>query len=200
MYQKIVKRIFDFFIALMLLVLTLPITLITGFILLFTNRGSVFFVQDRPGQHERIFKIIKFKTMNDRRDAKGDLLPDEIRLTKVGNLVRKTSIDELPQLTNVLRGDMSIVGPRPLLCEYLQLYDEVQRRRHNVKPGITGWAQINGRNAIGWESKFDYDIYYVNNLSFRLDLLIIWKTILKVFKSEGISSEGVATMEKFKGN
>ena len=200
MYQKIVKRIFDFFIALMLLVLTLPITLITGFILFFTNRGSVFFVQDRPGQHERIFKIIKFKTMNDRRDAKGDLLPDEIRLTKVGNLVRKTSIDELPQLTNVLRGDMSIVGPRPLLCEYLQLYDEVQRRRHNVKPGITGWAQINGRNAIGWESKFDYDIYYVNNLSFRLDLLIIWKTILKVFKSEGISSEGVATMEKFKGN
>jgi lipopolysaccharide/colanic/teichoic acid biosynthesis glycosyltransferase len=163
------------------------------------NKGKPFFFQPRPGKNSKIFKVIKFKTMTDQKDALGNLLPDEQRLTPIGNFVRKTSLDEIPQLINVIKGDMSLVGPRPLLVEYLPLYNQTQQRRHEVKPGITGWAQINGRNAIGWDKKFEYDIWYVDHLSFSLDVWILWLTIKKVFKREGISQDGQATMEKFKG-
>tara|TARA_Y100000817_G_scaffold267996_1_gene224865 strand:- start:41 stop:511 length:471 start_codon:yes stop_codon:yes gene_type:complete len=154
----------------------------------------------RPGKNERIFKIIKFKTMNDRKDANGNLLADEERLTKIGAFVRKTSLDEIPQLLNVIKGDMSLIGPRPLLVQYLPLYNDFQRQRHLIRPGITGWAQINGRNAISWNQKFEYDVWYVKNYSFLLDLKIVFLTIKKVFVREGISQEGTATMEVFKGN
>ena len=160
---------------------------------------NLFFYQLRPGKGERIFKIIKFKTMNDRRDANGELLPDAERLTKIGAFVRKTSLDEIPQLLNVLKGDMSVIGPRPLLPQYLPLYNETQKRRHEVKPGITGWAQVNGRNAISWERKFELDVWYVDHLSFVLDLKILLLTVKKVFIREGISQEGQATMEAFRG-
>lgn len=200
MYKVFFKPIFDFFIALIILVLSLPITFFAWVLLVYANRGKPFFFQKRPGKHGRIFNIVKFKTMNDKKDASGNLLPDADRLTPVGSFVRKTSLDEVPQLLNVLKGDMSLIGPRPLLVEYLPLYNERQKKRHEVRPGITGWAQVNGRNAISWEQKFEYDVYYVDNLSLTLDLKIIYLTILKVFKSEGISSEGSATMEKFTGN
>ena len=199
MYRSFFKRLIDLILASILLVLTLPFTLAAALLLFFANQGHVFFVQQRPGWHGKPFRIIKFKTMNDRRDGNGQLLPDAIRLTKIGRLVRKTSVDELPQLINVLRGDISLIGPRPLLTEYLPLYNAAQRRRHQVRPGITGWAQVNGRNTISWERKFDYDIHYVDNLSFGLDAKIFFLTILKILKGEGISADNSATMEKFKG-
>jgi lipopolysaccharide/colanic/teichoic acid biosynthesis glycosyltransferase len=169
-------------------------------ILTIVNKGSPFFIQERPGLGEKLFKIIKFKTMNDERDEKGNLLPDEKRLTPIGKFIRSTSLDEIPQLINVIKGEMSLVGPRPLLVEYIPLYRAKQRRRHEVKPGITGWAQVNGRNAITWEQKFEADIYYVDHVSFWLDLRILFLTLLKVLKREGISSAQSVTMEKFKGN
>jgi lipopolysaccharide/colanic/teichoic acid biosynthesis glycosyltransferase len=182
-----------------LLLLTLPFLMLIA-ILLYIFQGNVFFVHERPGKKEKIFKLLKFKTMTDQRDATGKLLSDAQRLTKIGKFVRSTSLDELPQLWNVLKGDMSLIGPRPLLVRYLPLYDEHQKRRHEVRPGITGWAQVNGRNAISWEQKFEYDVWYVDNLSFRLDVKILWMTILKVFKREGISAEGQATVKAFKGS
>ena len=168
--------------------------------LYFFNQKNVFFFQDRPGKNESVFRIIKFKTMTDERDGSGNLLPDELRLTKLGKFVRKTSLDELPQLFNVLKGDMSFIGPRPLLVHYLPLYNEEQKKRHLIKPGITGWAQVNGRNAITWQQKFIYDVYYVNNLSLILDVKIFLLTVKKVIKSEGINTAGVATTENFTGN
>jgi lipopolysaccharide/colanic/teichoic acid biosynthesis glycosyltransferase len=169
-------------------------------VLIFSNRGNPFFIQIRPGKNEKHFRLIKFKTMTDERDDNGELLPDQERLTKTGKFIRKTSLDELPQLFNVVKGDMSFVGPRPLLVEYLPLYNEEQRKRHLVKPGITGWAQVNGRNAISWPDKFKLDVWYVENQSFWLDLKILWMTFIKVLKAEGISGRDSVTMEKFKGN
>lgn len=200
MYHSFFKLLIDKFVALTVLLFSLPITLTVAVLLFFYNDGKPFFFQLRPGLNGRIFKIIKFKTMNDRQDADGKLLPDADRLTAVGRFVRKTSIDELPQLLNVLKGDMSLVGPRPLLVEYLPRYSPTQNRRHNVRPGITGWAQVSGRNAIGWQQKFELDVWYVDNLSFWLDIRIMWLTVVKVFQSEGINSGTAATMEKFMGN
>lgn len=200
MYRQFFKPLFDRLVAIIVLVATLPILLIVILLLYFYNQGKPFFLQPRPGLHGKVFKIIKFKTMNDKKDTQGNLLPDSVRLTPVGKFVRKTSLDELPQLINVLKGDMSLVGPRPLLVEYLPLYNNQQCKRHDVKPGITGWAQVNGRNAISWQQKFDYDVWYVENLSLSLDIKICWLTIKKVFKSEGISAVNNATMEKFTGN
>ncbi len=200
MYQNHLKRLFDFWIAFISLIVLSPLFIATTIALLFSNQGTPFFVQLRPGKNEKIFKIVKFKTMNDKKDAQGNLLPDAVRLTKIGNFVRKTSLDEIPQLVNVLKGDMSLVGPRPLLVQYLPLYNEPQKKRHNVRPGITGWAQVNGRNAISWEQKFKYDVWYVDNLSFFFDIKILFLTIKKVFIREGISQEGQATIEEFKGN
>jgi lipopolysaccharide/colanic/teichoic acid biosynthesis glycosyltransferase len=199
MYKTFFKRPIDLVLSLLLLVLTLPFTLTAAILLAFANGGKVFFVQRRPGLHGEPFNIIKFKTMNDRRDRHGELLPDAVRLTKIGRLVRKTSVDELPQLINVLKGDLSLIGPRPLLMEYLPLYSSEQARRHQVKPGITGWAQVNGRNALSWEKRFRYDVYYVEHLSFALDVRIFFLTILKILQGEGISGENSATMEKFRG-
>ena len=164
------------------------------------NNGKPFFFQKRPGRKEKVFNVIKFKTMNDKKDENGKLLADEDRLTNVGKFVRKTSLDEIPQLINVFKGDMSLIGPRPLLPEYLPLYNSEQKKRHNVKPGITGWAQINGRNTISWKKKFELDVWYVNNISFLTDFKIFFKTFFKVFKSEGINTEGEATTTRFKGN
>lgn len=200
MYASFVKRFIDFFAALIGLIVLSPVILTVMILLFFANQGKPFFFQRRPGRGERIFKIVKFKTMNDRKDAQGNLLPDADRLTTVGSFVRKTSLDEIPQLVNVLMGDMSLVGPRPLLVQYLPLYDEVQRRRHEVRPGITGWAQVNGRNAISWQQKFAYDVWYVDQISFALDIKILFLTFKKVFVREGISQDGQATMEAFKGN
>ncbi len=197
---KFLKRIFDVLISFMMLIILLPIIIIVGVVLVVVQKGNPFFLQKRPGLNEKIFKIIKFKTMTSQRDEFGVLLPDEMRITRVGSFVRKSSLDEIPQLINVLKGDMSVIGPRPLLPEYLELYNENQKKRHNVRPGITGWAQVNGRNAISWEQKFKYDVWYVENLSFLLDLKIFVRTFLKVFKSEGINSSGHATTIKFKGN
>ncbi|WP_317046906.1 sugar transferase [Pedobacter yulinensis] len=194
------KRVIDFLFSLVGLMFLSPILIVIGICLLIVNRGSPFFLQRRPGKDGRIFKIIKFKTMNDRKDDTGVLLSDQDRLTKFGLFVRATSLDEIPQLLNVLKGDMSLIGPRPLLEEYLPLYDLVQKRRHEVKPGITGWAQVNGRNAISWHDKFTYDVWYVDNLSFSLDLKIISMTIKKVLIKEGVSSKTSVTMEKFTGN
>ncbi len=200
MYKNYIKRLFDFLAAFFGLLLLSPIFIIVTIGLYFVNQGKPFFFQSRPGKNERIFKIVKFKTMNDKKDAEGNLLPDAERLTKIGSFVRKTSLDEIPQLINVLKGDMSLIGPRPLLPQYLSLYNEVQKRRHEVRPGITGWAQVNGRNAISWKQKFEYDVWYVDNLSFFLDIKILFLTIKKVFVREGISQEGQATMEAFTGN
>lgn len=201
MYKNGVKRLLDFFIVLIVLLLIWPFLLIVSIWLHFANKGAgVFFSQDRPGKNGRIFKVIKFKTMTDERDSFGNLLPDADRLTKVGRFVRSTSIDELPQLINVLKGNMALIGPRPLLPQYLSLYSSEQARRHEVRPGITGWAQVNGRNAISWTKKFELDVWYVDHCSFWLDLKIIFLTIKKVFKREGISQEGQATMEPFNGN
>ncbi|EAM0195941.1 undecaprenyl phosphate N,N'-diacetylbacillosamine 1-phosphate transferase [Campylobacter coli] len=198
MYEKWIKRIFDFVLALFLLVLFSPLILITALLLEITQ-GSVIFTQNRPGLNEKIFKIYKFKTMSDERDEKGELLSDELRLKAFGKIVRSLSLDELLQLFNVLKGDMSFVGPRPLLVEYLPLYNEEQKLRHKVRPGITGWAQVNGRNAISWQKKFELDVYYVKNISFLLDLKIMFLTALKVLKRSGVSKEGHVTTEKFNG-
>jgi lipopolysaccharide/colanic/teichoic acid biosynthesis glycosyltransferase len=195
-----VKFIVDRIAALVLLVLLIPIFLAVAFLLFISIGDSPLFVQARPGEHGRIFNLLKFKTMNNRRGADGNLLPDELRLTPVGRLVRKTSLDEIPQLINVAKGDMSLIGPRPLLVEYLPLYSTEQARRHEVRPGITGWAQVNGRNAISWEEKFKLDVWYVDNLSLGLDVRILLLTIFKVLRSDGISQTGQATMEKFKGS
>jgi undecaprenyl phosphate N,N'-diacetylbacillosamine 1-phosphate transferase len=200
MYQFFFKRFFDFSIALILLLVTSPIIIITAIVLFFLNNGSPFFTQVRPGKNEKLFKIIKFKTMTDKKDMAGNLLSDELRMTKIGYIIRKLSIDELPQLLNVLNGDMSLIGPRPLLVQYLPLYNQEQKKRHNIRPGITGWAQVNGRNAISWEQKFNYDIEYVDNISLGFDLKIIFKTIKKVIVSEGISMQGQATTDFFRGN
>jgi lipopolysaccharide/colanic/teichoic acid biosynthesis glycosyltransferase len=200
MYKERLKRLFDFVFALIAIFILFPFILLIFILLFITNKGFPFFIHPRPGKNERIFKVVKFKTMNDRFDAKGDLLPDAQRLTLIGKFIRKTSLDEIPQLFNVIKGDMSLVGPRPLLIEYLHLYNDIQKKRHNCRPGITGWAQVNGRNAISWNQKFQYDIWYIDHMSFRLDLKIIWMTIVKVFKSEGINQANHATMEKFKGN
>src|SRR5690554_7587611 len=200
MYRKIIKPLFDFVFSFIGLVAISPIFLLVWVSLAIANKGNPFFFQARPGKGERIFTIIKFRTMNNKRNAVGELLPDAQRLTPLGAFVRKTSLDEIPQLLNVLKGDMSFVGPRPLLPEYLALYNETQKKRHNVKPGITGWAQVNGRNAISWNKKFEYDVWYVENLSFALDIKIFFLTIKKVFVREGISQEGQATAERFVGN
>lgn len=199
-YKIFIKTLADFIIALLGIILLSPVFVIVAICLFISNRGSIFFLQRRPGKNGKIFKIIKFKTMNEGKDASGNLLSDSQRLTKVGSIVRKASLDEIPQLLNVLKGEMSIVGPRPLLLEYLPLYNDVQKRRHEVKPGITGWAQVNGRNAITWEEKFKLDVWYVDNQSFWLDMKIIWLTIRKVLVREGINQDGQATMEPFKGN
>ncbi len=200
MYKNFFKPTLDFLVALIGLLVLSPIFLFVMIALTIANNGKPFFFQKRPGKNEKIFSIIKFKTMNDRKDAQGNLLPDAQRLTKIGSFVRKTSLDEIPQLINVLKGDMSMIGPRPLLIQYLPLYSEIQKRRHEVRPGITGWAQVNGRNAISWEQKFEYDVWYVDNVSLTLDFKIGLMTILKIFKREGISSDTSVTMEAFKGN
>ncbi|OOG15722.1 lipid carrier--UDP-N-acetylgalactosaminyltransferase [Sphingobacterium sp. CZ-UAM] len=200
MYKNLIKRAGDFIIALIGILILSPIFIIVVVGLYFANNGKPFFFQSRPGKDGRVFKIIKFKTMNDKKDVQGNLLSDAERLTPIGAFVRKTSLDEIPQLINVLKGDMSLIGPRPLLVQYLPLYNEFQKRRHEVRPGITGWAQVNGRNAISWDQKFKYDVWYVNHVSFLLDLKIFFLTIKKVFVREGISAEGQATMEAFKGN
>jgi len=199
MYNPFFKRILDFITSFTAIIVFSPIFLLVVLLLSINNKGSVFFFQKRPGKNEKIFKVIKFKTMTDKKDKKGNLLSDAERLTKLGKFVRKTSLDELPQLINVLKGDMSLIGPRPLLPEYLPLYNDNQKKRHLVKPGITGWAQVNGRNAISWTKKFEYDVWYVENMGFILDLKIIALTVLKVLKSEGINSDNAVTTEKFTG-
>ena len=200
MYKFLFKRFFDIVIALIGLILLSPIFFVVLVLLMVNNQGKPFFFQRRPGKDGKLFNIVKFKTMNDKKDDQGNLLSDDKRLTQIGKFVRKTSLDEIPQLLNVLKGEMSLIGPRPLLPEYLPLYNEEQKMRHLVRPGITGWAQVNGRNAIPWEQKFKYDVFYVNNLSFILDVKIGFKTFQKVFISEGINSKGKATAEAFKGN
>lgn len=201
MYNRYFKRILDFLISLTALMIIWPILLLVTILLTICNKGAgAFFFQERPGLNGKIFKIIKFKTMTDERDAEGKLLPDEMRLTKVGKFVRSTSIDELPQLWNVLVGDMALIGPRPLLVQYLPLYSKEQARRHEVRPGITGWAQCHGRNAITWTKKFEYDVWYVDHCSLSTDILVIYYSILTVVKREGISHEGHATMEAFNGH
>lgn len=201
MYKHFFKRVIDFTIVFIALLIIWPFLLIITIWLHFANKGAgAFFTQERPGKNSKIFKVIKFKTMTDERDEKGNLLPDAQRLTKVGKFVRSTSIDELPQLINVLKGDMSLIGPRPLLVKYLPLYSEEQARRHEVRPGITGWAQCNGRNAISWTKKFELDVWYVDHCTLWTDIKIIWITIMKVLKRADISQEGQATMEAFKGN
>lgn len=199
LYRNYFKRLFDLLLSLVGFCVLLPLFLLVTAALCFANRGRPFFFQKRPGKDGRIFLLIKFKTMNDRKDDQGRLLPDEKRLTRLGQIIRKTSLDEIPQLLNVIKGDMSLIGPRPLLVEYLPLYTASQNRRHEVRPGITGWAQVNGRNAIGWEQKFELDVWYVDHISIMLDIKILWLTILKVFKTEGISQQGHATMPYFKG-
>lgn len=200
MYKNGLKRVLDFTIVLCALIVISPILLVITVWLHFANKGAgAFFTQARPGKNGKIFRVIKFKTMTDERDKDGNLLPDAQRLTKVGRLVRSISIDELPQLINVLKGDMALIGPRPLLPQYLPLYSKEQARRHEVRPGITGWAQVNGRNAISWTRKFELDVWYVDHISFALDVKIVFMTIKKVFVREGISQEGQATMEFFNG-
>ncbi len=198
-YKFIGKRLGDFLSAVILLVLISPVVVGVIILLLFVNKGSVFFLQLRPGYHAQPFRIIKFKTMRDAFDDDGNPLPDEIRLTKVGKWVRSASLDELLQLINVVKGDMSMVGPRPLLMQYLERYSPEQARRHEVRPGITGWAQVNGRNAISWEEKFSLDVEYVDRQSFWLDVKILWKTFVNVLQQKGISADGHVTMEEFKG-
>lgn len=199
MYKIYFKRLIDIIASFCGLLLFSPILIVVSICLFISNNGKAFFFQTRPGKNGKVFKIIKFKTMNDQKDKDGNLLSDAERLTRVGSFVRKTSLDEIPQLFNVLIGDMSLIGPRPLLVQYLDLYNDFQKRRHEVRPGITGWAQVNGRNAISWKEKFDFDVWYVDHISFGLDFKILLLTIKKVFVREGISAEGQATMEVFKG-
>ncbi len=199
MYRIFLKRVFDFCSSLLGLALLSPILLVITLVLLWQNRGKPFFLQSRPGLYEREFKVIKFKTMTDETDAKGNLLSNHDRTTKIGAFLRKTSLDELPQLLNVLKGDMSLIGPRPLLFKYIPLYSEEQSRRHLVRPGVTGWAQVNGRNAISWTRKFELDVYYVDNISFRFDMKILFLTVLKVINSDGVNAAANITMPPFDG-
>ena len=199
MYRKFIKRLIDLVLALIGFAILLPVFLILSLLLWVDHRGSPFFVQRRPGKNMLPIRVIKFKTMNDRRDAQGKLLSDEMRLTRLGKIIRKTSLDEIPQLLNVIRGDMSLVGPRPLLMEYIDLYTPEQARRHDVRPGITGWAQINGRNSLNWTDKFIHDVWYVDHISFWLDLKILFITVVKVVRAQGISAEGVVTSTRFDG-
>lgn len=199
MYKSFLKRVIDFSLSFIGLILILPLLLLIIILLLVVNRGNPFFVQIRPGKNEKPFKLIKFKTMTDEKDEQGELLPDKKRITKFGSFLRNYSLDELPQLINVLKGDMSLVGPRPLLFKYIPLYNERQRKRHKVRPGITGLAQVNGRNAISWAQKFEYDIEYVENLSFLLDVKILYKTFLKVVKKQGINQSSERPMVPFDG-
>ena len=201
MYKNFFKRFFDFWISLIALICISPILLVVTIWLHFANKGAgTFFFQERPGKNGKIFKVIKYKTMTDERDAEGNLLPDEARLTKVGKFVRSTSIDELPQLVNVLKGDMALIGPRPLLVKYLSLYSPEQARRHEVRPGISGWAQCHGRNAISWTEKFKLDVWYVDHCTFWTDIKVIWITLMKVLKRADINEAGHATMEGFNGH
>ncbi len=200
MYKKVIKPVLDIILATIAFVLLFPVFLLTMIILTVVNSGNPFFFQTRPGKNEKLFAIIKFKTMTDKRNKAGDLLPDAERLTPVGRFVRSTSIDEIPQLLNVIKGDMSLIGPRPLLPEYLPLYNEFQKQRHLVKPGITGWAQVNGRNTISWEQKFEMDVFYVTNCSFKLDASIIFLTLKKVFLRSDINNDTSVTMHRFTGN
>lgn len=201
MYKNYIKRIIDLLLAAIGFLIISPVFLLLWLLLAVANKGAgAFFTQERPGKNERIFRVIKFKTMTDERDSEGNLLPDAVRMTKIGKFVRSTSLDEIPQLLNVIKGDMSLIGPRPLLVQYLPLYNEKQKRRHEIRPGITGWAQVNGRNAISWTKKFEYDVWYVDNVSLALDFKIAIMTIKKIFVREGISHKGQATMDFFKGN
>ena len=201
MYKNYFKRPLDFTLSLIGFIVISPVFGLLWLLLAVANKGAgAYFTQERPGKNERIFRVIKFKTMTDERDAEGNLLQDAERLTKIGKLVRSTSLDEIPQLLNVIKGDMSLIGPRPLLVQYLPLYNEKQKRRHEIRPGITGWAQVNGRNAISWEEKFELDVWYVEHVSFLLDIKILLKTIYNVFKREGISSDTSVTMEAFRGS
>jgi undecaprenyl phosphate N,N'-diacetylbacillosamine 1-phosphate transferase len=200
MYDRFFKRIVDLCITFLTLLIALPVIFLLGLLIFLQDRRTPFFTQLRPGRTNRVFRVMKLRTMNTKRDSNGNLLADEFRLTGIGRFIRKTSLDELPQLFNVLLGHMSIVGPRPLLVQYLPLYTTEQKRRHLVKPGITGWAQVNGRNAISWEEKFKLDVWYVDNQSFWLDMKILWLTIRKVLVREGINQDGQATMEPFKGS
>ncbi len=199
MYKKIIKRLLDSFFAFIGLILFSPLIIIVAFFLMVSNKGTPFFFQKRPGKKEKIFKIVKFKTMNSLRDKEGNLLPDKDRITAAGQFVRKYSLDEIPQLFNVLIGDMSLVGPRPLIIEYLPIYNDIQKKRHDVKPGITGWAQVNGRNSITWNKKFELDVWYVKNMSFLLDLKIIGLTILKVLQKKDVNLSNDLTSEYFNG-
>lgn len=201
MYRSFFKRFLDFWISLIALICISPILLVVTIWLHFANKGAgAFFLQERPGLHAKIFKVIKFKTMTDERDAEGNLLPDAQRLTKVGSFVRSTSIDELPQLINVLKGDMALIGPRPLLPQYLPLYSKEQARRHEMRPGISGWAQCHGRNAISWTEKFNLDVWYVDHCTLWTDIQVIWITVMKVLKRADINEAGQATMEAFNGH
>ncbi|MEN9569053.1 MAG: hypothetical protein RL172_284 [Bacteroidota bacterium] len=200
MYRRYIKQLLDIVFAAICLVLLLPVIILVSALLAVANKGRVFFTQQRPGKNGQLFRLIKFKTMTDEKDENGKLLPDSKRLTKTGLFIRSTSLDELPQLINVLKGDMSFIGPRPLLPKYLPLYNQTQAKRHDVKPGITGWAQVNGRNALSWEQKFELDVWYVANVSFRLDLQIFWKTLTKIIKRDGINASNAATMPPFSGN
>lgn len=201
MYKFFFKRVLDFFISFIVLICISPILIAVTIWLHFANKGAgAFFLQERPGKDGKIFKVIKYKTMTDERDPEGNLLPDENRLTKVGKLVRSTSIDELPQLINVLKGDMALIGPRPLLVQYLPLYSKEQMRRHEVRPGISGWAQCHGRNAISWTDKFKLDVWYVDHCTLWTDIQVIWITVMKVLKRADINEAGQATMEPFTGN
>jgi lipopolysaccharide/colanic/teichoic acid biosynthesis glycosyltransferase len=199
LYRNFLKRVIDLIVSLVAFCLLLPLFIIVTILLFIANQGKPFFVQPRPGKNGRIFKLVKFKTMNDKKDANGNLLSDAERLTAVGSFIRKTSLDEIPQLINVIKGEMSLIGPRPLLVEYLPLYNDNQKRRHEVRPGITGWAQVNGRNAIGWKEKFELDVWYVDHVDLRLDCKIVLSTLMKVVKSEGVSQQGHVTMAKFTG-
>lgn len=199
MYKLFFKRVIDFSIASIVFIIASPVFLIIVLLLFVVNKGKPFFFQNRPGKGEQIFKVIKFKTMTDEKDSDGKLLPDFKRMTRVGRFVRKTSLDEIPQLLNVIKGDMSLIGPRPLLVNYLPLYNAMQKRRHEIRPGITGWAQVNGRNAISWEKKFELDVWYVDHCCFLVDMKIIGLTIFKVFKSEGINAEDNVPMRPFTG-
>lgn len=200
MYRNFIKPVGDFIVALLGLIILSPIIIVTTILLATANRGNPFFFQKRPGKNSNIFLLVKFRTMNNKRDANGNLLPDSERITKVGGIIRKLSLDEILQLVNVLKGDMSIVGPRPLLIQYLPLYSTEQARRHEVKPGITGWAQVNGRNSIPWKQKFALDIWYVDHVSFATDMKIVWQTILKVIKRDGVNQTDTTPMEFFTGN
>ena len=199
MYKNYIKQLLDFIITLLVVILISPFLLVISFFLIIQNKGTPFFYQVRPGQHQEAFKIIKFKTMTDEKDASGNLLPDNDRMTKLGKIIRSFSIDELPQLFNVIKGDMSLVGPRPLLFKYIPLFSETQLRRHEVRPGITGWAQVNGRNSISWTRKFELDVEYVEKVSFAFDVKILWLTVMKVIKREGVNQSTSRPMQPFDG-